>query len=99
MAADPESAVPVSPCLGGPMRWTLILLALPLGSCDRKDAGPAPAAGKLTIAMIPKGTTHEFWKSVHFGAEQAAKEFSVELLWKGPLQENDRQGQINEVET
>ena len=81
------------------MRRTLILLAVVLFGCDRKDAVPTPATGKLTIAMIPKGTTHEFWKSVHFGAEQAAREFSVELLWKGPLQENDRQGQINEVET
>jgi len=81
------------------MRRTLLLLAVVLFGCDRKDAAPAPAAGTLTIAMIPKGTTHEFWKSVHFGAERAAKEFSVELLWKGPLQENDRQGQINEVET
>jgi ribose transport system substrate-binding protein len=79
------------------MHRTLLLLAVVLFGCDRNDAAPAPA--KLTIAMIPKGTTHEFWKSVHFGAEQAARELSVELLWKGPLQENDRQGQINEVET
>src|SRR5688572_4644007 len=51
--------------------------------------------GKLRIAVIPKGTTHEFWKSVHYGAEQAAKELgNVEILWKGPLEENDRQGQI-----
>jgi ribose transport system substrate-binding protein len=49
--------------------------------------------------MIPKGTTHEFWMSVHFGALKAAKEFGVDLVWKGPLAENDRQGQINEVET
>lgn len=52
--------------------------------------------GTWRIAVIPKGTTHEFWKSVHFGAEMAAKELgNVEILWKGPLQENDRQGQIN----
>ena len=81
------------------MRRTLLLLAVLVVGCDRKDAAPAPATGKLTIAMIPKGTTHEFWKSVHFGAQQAARELGVELIWKGPLQENDRQGQINEVET
>jgi len=80
------------------MRRTLlfaVVLALCAG-CDSKGGGSGPA--KTTIAMIPKGTTHEFWKSVHFGAMKAAKELDVEILWKGPLQENDRQGQINEVE-
>src|SRR4026207_990046 len=76
------------------MRRTMILIALlALAACG-------PDGGKKTkIALIPKGTTHEFWKSVHFGAQKAAKEFNVEIIWKGPLQENDRQGQINEGET
>ncbi|MBV8881763.1 MAG: substrate-binding domain-containing protein, partial [Planctomycetaceae bacterium] len=80
------------------MRRTLLLaLVLGLGAgCDSKSGGGAAPA--TTLAVIPKGTTHEFWKSVHFGALKAAKELNVEILWKGPLQENDRQGQINEVE-
>ena len=54
---------------------------------------------KLRIAVIPKGTTHVFWKSVHAGAAKAAQELGdVEILWKGPLQENDRDGQINVVQ-
>ena len=53
----------------------------------------------LRIAVIPKGTTHIFWKSVHAGAFQAAKDLgNVEILWKGPLLENDRDGQINVVQ-
>ncbi len=48
--------------------------------------------------MIPKGTTHVFWKSVHAGALQAAKEMgNVDIYWKGALLENDREGQINVV--
>ena len=54
---------------------------------------------KLKIAMIPKGTTHEFWKSVHAGAEDAAKDLNVELIWKGPLKEDDREAQIQVVES
>lgn len=50
------------------------------------------------IAVIPKGTTHEFWKSVHAGAERAARELGVELVWKGPLKEDDRTAQIQVVE-
>src|SRR3954470_9902530 len=58
-----------------------------------------PANVKFRIAVIPKGTTHEYWKSVHAGAAQAAKEAgNVELFWKGPLQENDTDGQINVVQ-
>ena len=53
----------------------------------------------LTIAMIPKGTSHEFWKSVHYGGAEAAKELgNVNLIWKGPLQESDRADQIALVE-
>ena len=76
------------------MRRTMILFALLAVAGCGSETGK-----KATIALIPKGTTHEFWKSVHFGAQKAAKELDVEILWKGPLQENDRQGQINEVET
>ncbi|MBI5757112.1 MAG: substrate-binding domain-containing protein [Planctomycetales bacterium] len=65
--------------------------------------GGQPAANSATkkyrIAVIPKGTTHEFWKSVHAGAERAAKELgNVEVVWKGPLLENDREGQISIVQ-
>lgn len=70
----------------------LLLSAVLLAGCD---AGPK----KTVIAVIPKGTTHVFWKSVHAGAKKAAAERGVEIVWKGPLLENDRQGQINEVET
>jgi len=58
---------------------------------------------KLTLAVIPKGTTHEFWKSIHAGSLKAARELStpdaeVEVIWKGPLREDDREQQIQVVE-
>jgi ribose transport system substrate-binding protein len=65
--------------------------------------GPADGKKKLTIAVIPKGTTHEFWKSIHAGSIKAARELSspeaeVEIIWKGPLREDDREQQIQVVE-
>ena len=71
---------------------------------------PVAAAGRLwpaaasqnrttTIAVVPKGTTHEFWKSVHAGAIKAGREFDVEILWQGPLREDDREDQIKVVDT
>ncbi|MEY4178178.1 MAG: D-allose-binding periplasmic protein precursor [Planctomycetota bacterium] len=58
------------------------------------------AAGKaFRIAVIPKGTTHEFWKSVHYGALRAAEELgNVEILWQGPPLESDRGEQIKLVQ-
>jgi ribose transport system substrate-binding protein len=54
----------------------------------------APAATPPRIAVIPKGTTHNFWKSVEAGARQAAAETGAEVVWKGPLKEDDRAQQI-----
>jgi len=56
---------------------------------------------RLRIAVIPKGTTHVFWKSIHAGAvkaEQELKDVGVEVIWKGPLKEDDRESQIRVME-
>lgn len=62
-------------------------------------AASCKGSGKTKIAVIPKGTTHEFWKSVHAGAVKAAREFDVEVVWKGPLKEDDLKEQIGIVES
>lgn len=85
---------------------TILLIASVLGfcltGCSKKDSKsqnePPPAVSKLTIAVIPKGTIHEFWKTVHAGAEMAAQELQVDVLWKGSLKEDDREAQISVVE-
>lgn len=75
----------------------LLVCAALLGcQASKDDAGSKDAT--LRIAVIPKGTTHEFWKSVHAGAMDAAKQLGVEVIWKGPLKEDDREEQIKVVE-
>jgi ribose transport system substrate-binding protein len=64
--------------------------------CSKKDT--AGKNERLTIAVIPKGTIHEFWKTVHAGAEMAGRELGVDILWKGSLKEDDREAQISVVE-
>jgi len=75
----------------------LLALAMTIPACGGK---PSSTAGpkKLEIAVIPKGTTHEFWKSIHAGAVQASLEFDVDVIWKGPQKEDDRAQQITVVE-
>ncbi|HEV7993094.1 MAG TPA: substrate-binding domain-containing protein [Gemmatimonadaceae bacterium] len=91
-------------------RFTVAMLALAAAACGdagskkAADAGGAKSSGKaITVAVIPKGTTHEFWKSIHAGAVQAAQELtaagdSVKIIWKGPLREDDREQQVQVVE-
>ncbi len=87
-------------------RVLLVLLAgFALTLACRGAQGPKGGAGRpLRIAFVPKGTTHEFWRTMHAGAVKAqrgllAKGVHVELTWKGPLREDDREQQVQVVES
>ena len=86
-------------------------LAALLAGCGQHNAAPSgstgssPAAGgTLQIAVIPKGTSHEYWKSIHAGAMKAEQDLAksgtnINILWKGTESEGDRNGQVNIIET
>jgi ribose transport system substrate-binding protein len=68
-----------------------------IAACDSKADGGSRKGAR--IAVIPKGTTHEFWKSIHAGALEAGRSGEgVEILWKGPPKEDDRAQQQRVVE-
>ena len=71
-----------------------ILVATSMAGCGGNDSDE----GALTIAVIPKGTAHIFWKTVHAGAAKAGQELGVEIIWVGPENEGDRKQQIDLVE-
>jgi ribose transport system substrate-binding protein len=80
------------------MKKLLLSLTLALAG-----AATGWAAEAYKIAVIPKGTTHEFWKSIHAGAIKAQRELAqegvtVNVIWKGPLKEDDREQQVQVVE-
>jgi ribose transport system substrate-binding protein len=79
------------------VKLKLIPLLLPLLTACGGDRSPG-ANETLTIAVIPKGTSHTFWKAIHAGAVKASRELGVEIIWKGPAREDDRDAQIAEVE-
>ena len=70
--------------------FSLVLLACACSGRSKNEG--------LTVAVIPKGTSHAFWQSVHAGAEKAAQELGVTVAWRGPLREDDRDSQVSEVE-
>jgi ribose transport system substrate-binding protein len=81
---------------------SLLLCSLLVVMGCKRDAGGGPGdagAARVRIAVVPKGTTHEFWKSVHAGAVKAARELDVDVVWKGALREDDLKGQIDVVQS
>jgi ribose transport system substrate-binding protein len=75
-------------------RLVLMLVTLAIADCSGKSG----SSSTLSIAVIPKGTSHVFWQSIRAGAERAGKELGVEIIWRGPLREDDRDSQVSEVE-
>jgi ribose transport system substrate-binding protein len=76
----------------------LLLLAI---ACAQHE--PAARTKSFTIAVIPQGSTHEYWKSIHAGAVKAQQDLKqqgvdVDIIWKGPMREDDREQQVQVVE-
>jgi rhamnose transport system permease protein len=58
---------------------------LPGGTAAKNaSAGPTASAPRTVIAMMPKAKGDPYFISCKQGAEEAAKELGVELLWDGP---------------
>lgn len=69
----------------------MVLLLAGLPSCSRTPS--------KVIGVVPKGSGHIFWQTVHAGAIKAARETGYEILWNAPVQEGDRSRQIAIVES
>jgi ribose transport system substrate-binding protein len=93
-----------------PLRTAATLLSaalLAMTSCSKSEpsgkasATPNGAGSKetLRVAVVPKGTTHDFWKSIHAGAKRAEQDLGgVEITFTGPEREDDRAQQVALVE-
>ncbi len=88
------------------MKRTLATVAIAIFflACAKHEQTSAQKSGKsFTIAVIPQGSTHEFWKSIHAGAMKTAQDeakagVNVTIIWKGPMREDDREQQVQVVE-
>jgi ribose transport system substrate-binding protein len=66
--------------------FVLIALTLSLAACNRQQ--------QRIIGVVPQGQSHLFWQSIHAGAVAAGRERNVEILWNGPPNERDFNGQL-----
>jgi ribose transport system substrate-binding protein len=58
----------------------------------------------FTIAVIPQGSTHQYWKLMESGAAKAVRDLKasgvlVDLIWKGPIREGDHEEHKQIVES
>jgi ribose transport system substrate-binding protein len=97
-----RALVRASHLAGGSMfrGWFAIVacVAMATGCSPQGGAADNGARDKLVIAVVPKATSHEFWKSVHAGAIKGAQKAGVDIIWKGPITESNREEQINVVQ-
>jgi rhamnose transport system permease protein len=60
----------------------IALLGCLLASCDKPAS--TPTASALTVAVMPKSKGNAYFIACKKGADEAAKELGVRLLWDGP---------------
>ncbi|MBS1834364.1 MAG: substrate-binding domain-containing protein [Acidobacteria bacterium] len=76
------------------MRWTILLslaaLVAAVCGCNREQ--------KVRIGVVPKGTNHIYWQTVHAGSLKAAQEFGASIDWNAPALETDSSRQIEIVD-
>lgn len=97
--------------VGGVLACVAACISIALSGCEKsgapeqsqKSASGTPDAAKpavVRIAVVPKGTTHDFWKTVHAGAIKAQRELGgVEVTFRGPEREDDREQQVSLVQS
>ena len=72
-----------------------------VAGCGKTETSgePKPTGGKqITVALMPKSKGNAYFISCRKGAEEAAKDLGVKLLWDGPT-EPDPAKQNEIVET
>jgi rhamnose transport system permease protein len=78
--------------------WLLVRnLRADASSAAPTGTGP-PAAARVTIAMMPKSLGNAYFKACRKGADEAAADLGVDLIWDGPTDPDPaRQNEVVEA--
>ena len=72
---------------------SIVFIAVCLSGCSEK-----PKIRPL-VGVVPKGTNHIFWQTVHAGAIKAGREYGLDIEWNAPALEIDASRQIGIVDS
>ncbi len=70
----------------------LLILTISLSAAGNAIAAPHK------VVFIPKGATQIFWKEMARGAEDTAKNLHIEMVWRGPSQEDGVEAQAHIID-
>jgi len=83
-----------------------IVMASVLGACGGSAASPARSAGASTgtgtapyIAIVSKGSQHQFWQAVQKGATDEAAAKGATITYEGPASESEVDKQLTMLQT
>lgn len=82
----------------------VLALCLPFAACGKTgtttttDTTTTPASGSMTIAVVLKTLSSEYWNYVKAGCDAAAKDLGVTVTVVGPNAESDITGQVAMIE-
>ena len=69
--------------------FTCLACLFAVVGCGPQDQDSAGDSAKLSIAVIPKCTSSEFWETVEEGAREAAAKYDIDIRWEGTLTETE----------
>jgi ribose transport system substrate-binding protein len=72
----------------------MIMMAVLLTAALPVFAAGVEEEGEMYIPVISKGFQHQFWQTVMSGAEDAATEYGVDMVFEGPTSEAAIQEQV-----
>src|SRR5207244_4666584 len=72
--------------LGAVILLGAVIVAASNGPLLRGSRHDAAAAPRITVAMMPKSKGNAYFIACRKGAEEAAKELDVHLIWDGPTE-------------
>jgi ribose transport system substrate-binding protein len=80
-----------------------IVVASVLAACGGSSASTAPSAeaggAKPYIAIVSKGSQHQFWQAVQKGATDEAAKLGADITYEGPASESEVDKQLTMLQT
>jgi ribose transport system substrate-binding protein len=83
----------------GVMAIGLIVAACGSSSSSAAPAGSAAAGAKPYVAIVSKGSQHQFWQAVQKGATDEAAKLGATITYEGPASESEVDKQLTMLQT
>ena len=84
----------------------LMAAAILVAACGSSSSSPAASAGASAaageapyIAIVSKGSQHQFWQAVQKGATDEAKKLGATITYEGPASESEVDKQLTMLQT